>query len=63
MNRNDGTVLFLIAIQAMLAVIVVARPETLGLSPITVTWLSIINVGVGVFLNQLEKFGSDRDGR
>ena len=62
MNRNDSTVLFLIAIQAMLAVIVVARPETLGLSPITVTWLSILNVGIGVGLNQLRKFGADHDG-
>lgn len=39
--------------QACLAAIVVATPRSLGLSDVAVAWLSIANVGVGVWLNGL----------
>ena len=54
---TDTITIALIVFQAMLAVIVVARPEDLGLPRLTLNWLVIINVGVGVLLNQLKALG------
>lgn len=54
---TDVLVVGLIVFQAMLATIVVANPESLGIPQITLNWLMIVNVGVGVLLNQLKSLG------
>ena len=58
MHRLDLLVIFLIVFQAMLATIVVGNPEDLGIPHVLLNWLMIINVGVGVLLNQLKSLGA-----
>lgn len=55
--KQQHVAFVLIIFQGMLAVIVVTEPEQLGLSRLVVTWMSIINVGVGIALNQLKALG------
>ena len=59
MKRSTALVIGLITFQAMLAVVVIASPESLGLTPVIVNWMAVINVGCGVFLNQIERLGGD----
>ena len=58
MHRLDWAVLGLLVFQAMLAVIVVGKPEDLGIPHVVLNWLVIVNVGVGVLLNQIKALGS-----
>ena len=41
--------------QGLLAAVVVAEPGSLGIPPVVVAWGSILNVGIGVLLNQLNR--------
>lgn len=59
MKYETVAVIVLLVFQAMLAVVVVASPESLGLNPIVLNWLAILNVGVGALLNQLKALGSN----
>ena len=59
MSRADWAVLGLLTFQGMLAAVVVAKPEALGIPPIALNWLVILNVGVGILLNQLKSLGSE----
>lgn len=52
-------VIGLLVFQAMLAVVVVASPESLGLNGVVVNWLAVLNVGCGVLLNQLRRLGGE----
>lgn len=45
----------------MLAAVVVATPEALGLPQIILNWLAVVNIGSGVLLNQLRALGQSRD--
>ena len=47
----------LLCFQAMLAAAIIA-PADLGLTHQAIAWMSVINVGVGVLLNQLRALGS-----
>ena len=49
-------VIGLLAFQGMLAFAVVAAPGSLGLPPVVVAWMAVLNIGVGIALNQLNRF-------
>ena len=57
MSKNGAIVLALLAFQGMLAVVTVGGPESFGLNQIVVNWLTVLNVGVGIVLNQLKSLG------
>ena len=58
---NDAVVLFGLMFQAML--IAALQPgANLGIDPVALGWLSVINVGVGVLLNRLQTVGQDPNG-
>lgn len=59
MTRNAALVISLLVFQAMLAVVVVAKPESLGIHPVVLNWLAILNVGIGALLNQLKALGNN----
>jgi hypothetical protein len=61
MSSQKVAVAVLLILQGMLAVIVISEPADLGLNSIVVKWLMIINIGVGIALNQLESlFGKEQ---
>jgi hypothetical protein len=41
----------------MLAVMVISTPEAFGLNSVILNYLAVINVGIGVLLNQLKALG------
>lgn len=57
MNWQTVVVIALLTLQAMLAVMVVATPETFGLNSVILNYLAVLNVGIGVLLNQLKALG------
>lgn len=53
MNQKIA-VFVLLVFQGMLAAIIVADAEALGLNKVIISWMSVFNVGVGIALNQLK---------
>ncbi len=54
---QSAVVVGLLAFQGILAAAIVADPMTLGIPPTAIAWAAILNVGVGILLNQLKALG------
>lgn len=53
---NDTVIVALVVFQAVIAAAVL-NPENLGISPLVLAWMAVINVGIGVLLNRLQTLG------
>lgn len=58
MHWQTVLVVALLTLQGMLAVMVISTPEAFGLTPVVLNYLAVINVGIGVLLNQLKALGA-----
>ena len=50
--------IFLIALQATIAAIVVGDSDALGLNRTLVSWLVILNIPISIFANQIKALGA-----